>query len=441
MVKKQLFEEIDRQKERLCEMADTIFDHPECDGEEMMAADILCRYLAENGFSVERPVAGLKTAFRAVYHSVCGGPEGISHTGSGATLPQAPPEGEAVSRIAGPEGQSGGPALQPAASALRPSGPAPRIGILCEYDALAGLGHGCGHHMQGPACLGAAVAIKNCCTDTAYTLVVYGTPAEETFGGKINMMEAGCFQDIDVALMMHGGPDTCTDIHCLALSSFDVVFHGKKAHAAIMPEEGRSALDALLLAFQGVEFLREHVRDDVRMHYTVKTLPGPENVVPSEAVGSFALRSFSREYLDQVARRFRDIVKGAALMAGVTYEIEEKPALANKVPNLTLNDLLIENARLAGAPGITPPRERTGSTDFGNVMHELPGGCIRVKFVPAGTSSHSSAYVEAGKTEAAHNCVVWGAKAMAGASLDILSDGGLLEQIKAEFAGKREQYR
>ena len=187
--------------------------------------------------------------------------------------------------------------------------------------------------------------------------------------------------------------------------------------------------------------MREHVRDDVRMHYTVKTLPGPENVVPSEAVGSFALRSFSREYLDQVARRFRDIVKGAALMAGVTYEIEEKPALANKVPNLTLNNLLIENARLAGAPGITPPRERTGSTDFGNVMHELPGGCIRVKFVPAGTSSHSSAFVEAGKTEAAHNCVVWGAKAMAGASLDILSDGGLLEQIKAEFAGKREQYR
>ena len=142
MLKERIFEEIDRQKERLCEMADTIFDHPECDGEEMMAADLLCGYLAENGFSVERPIAGLKSAFRAVYHSV----------GNGA---------------------------------------APRIGLLCEYDALAGLGHGCGHHMQGPACLGAAVALKNCCRDQAFTLVVYGTPAEETFGGKINMMEAG----------------------------------------------------------------------------------------------------------------------------------------------------------------------------------------------------------------------------------------------------------
>lgn len=142
-----------------------------------------------------------------------------------------------------------------------------------------------------------------------------------------------------------------------------------------------------------------------------------------------------------MAERFRDIVRGAALMAGVTCEIAEKPALANKVPNLTLNDLLVENARLAGAPGITPPRERTGSTDFGNVMHELPGSCIRVKFVPSGTSSHSKDYVEAGKTEAAHSCVVYGAKAMAGASLDMLTDCKIMENIKREFAEKRELYR
>lgn len=405
MTKRQLFEEIDRQSERLCEMADTIFDHPEYDGEEMMAADILCRYLAENGFSVERPIAGLKSAFRAVYHA--------APADGGANAPQTP---------------SGGAA-------------APRIGILCEYDGLKNLGHGCGHHMQGPACLGAAVALKNCCECLPFDLVVYGTPAEETFGGKINMLEAGYFEDIDVALMMHGGPDTCTDIHCLALSSFEVRFHGKKAHAAIMPEEGRSALDALLLAFQGIEFLREHVRDDVRMHYTVKELPGPENVVPSEAVGSFALRSFSREYLDSVTERFKDLVQGAALMAGVTYEIQEQPALANKIPNLKVNELLIENARLAGAPGIVPPRERTGSTDFGNVLHQLPGGCIRVKFVPSGTSSHSRAYVEAGKTKDAHACIIYGAKAMAGAAWDMLSDPAILDEIKREFEEKRQIYR
>lgn len=397
-MKNQLFDEIDRQRERLWQMADTIFDHPECDGGEVQAAEILCQYLTKNGFTVERPVAGLKTAFRAEYRS-----DYIDVRTVESTMP--------------------------------------RIGILCEYDALKGLGHGCGHHMQGPACLGAAVALKNCCGEIPFSLVVYGTPAEETFGGKINMMEAGYFKDIDLALMMHGAPSTCTDIHCLALSSFEVTFHGKKAHAAIMPEAGRSAFDALLLAFQGMEFMREHVREDVRMHYTVKELPGPENVVPSKAVGSFALRSFSREYLDTVTERFYDLIKGAALMAGVTYEILEKPALANKIPNQILNDLLMENVGLAGAPGIAPPRERTGSTDFGNVMHELPGSCIRVQFVPEGTSSHSQAYVDAGKTQAAHDCVIYGAKAIAGAAWDIIGTDGLLETIKEEFLRKKEMYK
>lgn len=393
--KARIFEEIERQKEALCQMADDIFDHPECDGEELRAADLLCRYLEDNGFTVERPVAGLKSAFRAVHSTEDKG--GAAH-------------------------------------------PAPRIGILCEYDALENLGHGCGHHMQGPACLGAAVALKNCLDGLPCSLVVYGTPAEETFGGKINMMKAGCFQDIDLAFMMHGAPSTCTDIHCLALSSFEVTFRGKKAHAAIMPEAGRSAFDALLLAFQGMEFMREHVREDVRMHYTVKELPGPENVVPSKAVGSFALRSFSREYLDTVVERFFDLIKGAALMAGVTFEITEKPALANKIPNQLLNDLLMENVKAAGAPGIAPPRERTGSTDFGNVMHEIPGSCIRVQFVPEGTSSHSQAYVDAGKTRAAHDCIIYGAKAIAGASWDILTGDGILEAVKKEFSEKRKLY-
>ena len=200
MLKERIFEEIDRQKERLCEMADIIFDHPECDGEEMMAADLLCGYLAENGFTVERPIAGLKSAFRAVYHSVGSGAEGSGRMAEPPAGPAEPPTG-----LAEPPA---GLAEPPAGLAASPGGPAPRIGLLCEYDALAGLGHGCGHHMQGPACLGAAVALKNCCRDQAFTLVVYGTPAEETFGGKINMMEAGYLKDIDVALMMHGGPDT-----------------------------------------------------------------------------------------------------------------------------------------------------------------------------------------------------------------------------------------
>lgn len=388
-MKETLFLAVDAQRDKLVRMADAIFDNPEYDGEEVFASRTLTDYLSANGFAVETGTAGFKTAFRAEYQHGDGGPT---------------------------------------------------IGILCEYDALRGLGHGCGHHMQGPACLGAAVALKNTVTDKPYKLVVYGTPAEETFGAKCGMLEQGCFKELDVALMMHGGPDTCTDIKCMALATFSVSFHGKGAHAALAPEKGKSAFDALLAAFNGIEFLREHVPEDVKMHYTVTQLPGPANVVPAGATGQFALRSFSKKTLDAVILRFKEIIQGASLIAGVTYDMDEEKFLYNKVPVLGLNKLLMDNATLANAPRLAPPRERTGSTDFGNVMYEVPGSCIRVSFVPAGTASHSQEYVDAGKSDAAHNAVLYGAKAMAGASLDLIVDAALMTQIKAEFADNKQKF-
>ncbi|MBT9780108.1 amidohydrolase [Clostridium sp. MCC353] len=387
-MKEQLFNAVDVQKERLISMSDTIFDNPEYDGEEVMAAGLLTDYLKEQGFSVEMGVGGFKTAFRASYSHGEGGPV---------------------------------------------------IGILCEYDGLKGLGHGCGHHMQGPSCLGAAIALKNMETERPFQLIVYGTPAEETFGSKCAMIENGCFRELDVAFMMHGAPNTCTDIKCLAQNSFTVTFTGKRAHAALAPEKGRSALDALLIAFQGVEFLREHVPDDVRMHYTIGELPGPANVVPVKAVGDFSIRSFSKKTLEEVTVRFQDIIKGAALIGGVEYEMVKGTTFFNKIPVLLLNDLLMENAKLAGAVQLAPPREKTGSTDFGNVMYEIPGSCIRVAFVPEGTPSHSQEYVDAGKTEAAHNCVIHGAKAIAGAAYDLIMTDGLMDKVKEEFAESKKK--
>ena len=253
------------------------------------------------------------------------------------------------------------------------------------------------------------------------------------------MIQNGCFKELDVAFMMHGGPNTCTDIKCLAQKSYEVTFHGHRAHAALAPEKGRSAFDAMLVAFQGVEFLREHVPDDVRMHYCMTELPGPSNVVPATAKGEFSLRSFSRKELEEVSVRFQDIIKGAALIAGVTYEIEDGTFFYNKIPVLGLNKLLMDNAELVGAPQLAPPREKTGSTDFGNVMYEIPGSCIRVAFVPEGTASHSQEFVDAGKSESAHNCVIYGAKAIGGACYDLLTKEGLLDQVKAEFAENKKK--
>ena len=299
--KEALWHLIDEQKGVLISTADDIYDHPEWEGKEVHAASLLTGLLKEMGFAVELGVGGLPTAFRARYQHEEGGPS---------------------------------------------------IGLLCEYDALKDFGHGCGHHLQGPAVIGAAHALKEILTDRPYQLVIYGTPAEESFGGKINMLEAGLFQDIDVALMMHGGPYTQTDVKSLALSEILATFHGKSSHAAIAPHKGRSALDALLLAFNGIEYLREHVPDDVRMHYTIETLPGPNNIVPDTAVGSFCLRSYSREALDEVVSRVRDILKGAALMAGVTVTMVDRPSFDDKLPAPTLNAVIMENAKAAALQGL-----------------------------------------------------------------------------------------
>lgn len=380
--KRKLFDALEALKEELCDMSDRIFDFSEISGEEYQSSALLEDYLEAHGFSVERGIAGLPTAFRAVYRKKDGGL---------------------------------------------------RIGLLAEYDALEGMGHGCGHHMQGPSIAGAAVALAEADTDIPFELVVYGTPAEETLGGKIVMMEQGCFQDIDVAFMMHGGPETCTDVKCMALENFRVTFRGKASHAAIAPDQGRSAFDAALLSFHALEMLREHVKDDTRMHYTVNNAGGPPNVVPEIAEAEYTLRSYSTDYLNEVVERFMDILKGACLMTGTTCEIQRDRPFKSKVPCAKLNGILMENARLADAPTIRPPREKTGSTDFGNVMYELPGSCIRIAFVPEGSPAHSMAYVNAGKTQEAHNAVVKAAQILAGSCLDLIRGPELFEQIRQEF--------
>ena len=381
-MKDSVLRNIDMRRKVLVDLSDRIFDHPEIGLQEYQASNWLEAYLESNGFVVERGVGGLETAFRAVYENGIGGPS---------------------------------------------------IGFLCEYDALAKQGHACGHHLQGPCIIGAALAIKECVRDKAYKLVVYGTPAEETISGKVTMIENGCFQDIDVALMMHADGATRVDVKYLANVNYRVVFHGVQSHAARKPEEGRSALDALILAFQGIEFLREHVIDDVRMHYTVVDAGAPANVVSPRAEGEFVLRSYDMEYLKDVERRFAKIMEGAAMMADTSVEVVLEKRIHNKIPVLALNDLLMKNAELVGAPQIMPPRFKTGSSDFCNVTSMVPGACIRVAFVPINIGPHSQGYYDAGKTEKAHDALIYGAKILAGAVFDMLEDPGILDAIQAEF--------
>ena len=387
-LKKNLYKDIEFIKNDLIEIADYIFDNPEVGLKEYKACEVLCEYLQKNGFNVEKGVGGLETAFRAVYENGKGGPS---------------------------------------------------FGLLCEYDALESLGHACGHHAQGPSILGAAIALKQLKTDKSYKVVVYGTPAEETIGGKIEMMKNGCFDDIDIALMMHLSPETCVDIKSMALKKYEIIFRGKAAHAAMKPEAGRSALDALLLSFQGIEFLREHVSEDTRMHYTVLDAGGPANAVPAKAVGSYYIRSYNTYYLEQVDERFKNIIEGAALMTGTEVDINLKKEVKAKIPVYSLNELVMENAKYVNAPEIDIPREKTGSTDFGNVMYMLPGTCIRTYFVSKGTSSHSQDYLDSGKKKQAHDAIVYAAKILAGTCYDLLIDESKFKKIQEEFNKNLEE--
>lgn len=169
------------------------------------------------------------------------------------------------------------------------------------------------------------------------------------------------------------------------------------------------------------------------MHYTILDAGGPCNIVPETAKMSMELRSYNTAYVSSVVGRVQKILEGAALMTETTFEVEHLPSFQAKIPVLSLNDLLMKNAKLLNAPTIRPPRERTGSTDFGNVMYDIPGSCIRVAFVPEGTAAHSQAYIDAGKTDAAHACCITAAKVLAGTIYDLISQTSKFAEIRQEF--------
>ena len=387
-MKQKILDRVDKLKDELINLGDFIFDNPEIGLEEFKSSKKIVDILKSNGFEVEMGIGGFETAFKATYE--------VGNFG-------------------------------------------PSIGLLCEYDALEGMGHGCAHHLQGPSIIGAALSLKEILKEKNYKIVVYGTPAEETVGAKVKMLQEGCFQDIDVALMMHGAPDTTTDVKSLALSNFTIKFHGVSSHAALAPEKGRSALDGLILLFQGIEFLREHMREDVKIHYTITNAGGPANVVPKYAEAKVSIRSYDRFYLNHIIERFSKVVQGASLMTETEYEIIETKRLNNKIPVLELNQILMDNAKLVNAPRLSPPREKTGSTDFGNVMYQVPGSCIRVAFVPKGTTSHSDEFLCAGKSEEAHDAIIFGAKILAGTAYDLIQNEELFRKVKEEFKVNKEK--
>lgn len=309
----------------------------------------------------------------------------------------------------------------------------PSIGLLCEYDALP-IGHACGHHLQGPVMLAVADALKNIVFDTPFKLIVYGTPAEEGLQGKARMLEKGCFKDMDVALMVHAADYTTVDVKSLAGARLDVKFKGVAAHQSLAPELSRDALDGLILAFQGIEFLRGHIKDDVRLFYGIKDCIGmPSNQDQTKAEGYVVFRTYHSGDVGELEKRIANIFKGAALMTGTEVEIVKSHEMVGKLPSHILNKLILDNAEALSAPQILRPyRQKTGSTDFAFVSRQVPSAVCRVAFVPEGTPSHSKAFLEAGKSQRAHEAILLGAKIIAAVVVDLIYNPETFQAVLQE---------
>ena len=384
MSKEKLLAHVEAQQDHLFDLSCQIFDFNEANGLEYKSSALCADELEKLGFAVERGIGNQETSFRAVWKNGEGGPN---------------------------------------------------IGILGEYDALIGKGHGCGHHVQTPAAIGAVKALQEVFagTDVPMTLTVYGTPAEETYGGKIIMQEAGCFTELDVVLGTHATRNRAyVGGSSMALNSYVVTWHGRSAHAAGSPWMGRSAMDAMLLTFQGLEFLREHVKDGTRIHYSIKEAIGPSNVVPQKACAGFTIRSHDNKYLPELSERFLKVVEGACLMTETAYDMEKKPTYLARKRNDTLAQVAKANFEALGLTAADPiVVDSGGSTDFGNVSGTIPGCLVYLPYVNA--PGHSDAWVAAGKAQEARTLLLTSTQMLACLMYDLVTKPEIIQKAKEEF--------
>ncbi|MGD9048661.1 MAG: amidohydrolase [Anaerolineae bacterium] len=439
----------------LVEIASAIWERPELGLQETYAAGLIAGRLGQEGFSIEIGAGEMETAFVASWG----------------------------------QGQ-------------------PIIGILGEYDALPGLsqrvsntkdpiveggpGQGCGHNLLGTGALGAALAAKAALERSGVegTIRFYGCPAEETLTGKVFMAREGVFDDLDAALTWH--PSFVNSVWasiCTAVNSFKVNFYGIASHAAAAPEAGRSALDGVQLMDVGVNYMREHMPPQAKVHCVITEGGEAPNVVPPYAQVWYYVRAPNREQVDHVYAWMCDIAQGAALMTGTTHDIEFLSGCYNTLPNDLIGDLLLQKMRLVGTPEYTekeleladqlqdsfPPgsiekgRERHklapdetreplldaifeprdkgevvgGSTDVGDVSYIVPTAQITTVCHAFGTPGHSWQAVVTSGSSIGHKGMMLAARTLALATLDLVTTPEHLQAAWREFEKRKggQEYR
>jgi len=312
----------------------------------------------------------------------------------------------------------------------------PLLAFLAEYDALPAIGHGCGHNLIAAVAVGAGAAIKHLQSEGLLpgSIAVLGTPGEEGGGGKVFMVERDIFDDIDAALMVHPGPVNIRDIGSLARIYFDVEFFGQSSHAAASPEAGINALDAVIQTFVGINALRQHVPEDVRIHGIITHGGDAVNVIPEYASCRLGVRATNMPKAERVYSNVKNCIEAASLATGCTHKITEDVPYREMRINKTLNELAVQNLSDLGCdifPG--PERGSLGSTDLGNVSQIIPALSLTVALIGAGFIWHSKDVHDASIGKGAQQMISYGAKAIAATAIDVLAIPGKLDEVKRDF--------
>ena len=369
-MKKKIYDEGQLIRQRLCEMSDYIYNNPELGNEEYKAVEALTTFLKEHNFKIESPIADMDTAFKATF-------------------------------------DSGKPGMT--------------IGYLCEYDALPKIGHGCGHNMIGVMSAGAGVALSKVLHEIGGKVIVYGTPAEETNGGKVILAEAGVFDELDAAMIVHPDGETRASGSSSALYPIRFIYKGKTAHAASCPEKGINALNSVIQLFNGIDALRQHVTPDVRMHGIITKGGVAANIVPDEAIADFYFRASTKERVTEVVEKVKKIAEGAALMTGATLEMERYELPYDDLnTNEALSEMFNNNLRELGITDIKEAKVTGGSSDIGNVSYVAPTIHPYIGITDCPMVGHSVEMAKATTTSKAHDRLLIAALAMAYTGHDVI---------------------
>lgn len=310
----------------------------------------------------------------------------------------------------------------------------PKIAYLAEYDALPEIGHGCGHNALGTASVGAGILLKDFVDEFGGTVYVYGTPAEETLGAKVDMAEAGCFDNIDAAMLSHPtGKSHERSGTSQAMEALQFTFKGKTAHAAGDPYNGINALDGVIQFFNSVNALRQQTKESARIHGIISNGGEAANIIPDLAVANFYVREATTKEMVKLSERVKNCAKGAALATGTELKIENyEYTFKHLVTNETLSDVYVKNLKLQGIEDI-PVSKPSGSSDCGDVSHHCPTIHSYFPISKCELTGHSIEFAKASISEEAYKGMKEAVLALAMTGKDILSDKKLLKKIKNEF--------